>query len=57
MYPYKEKYLPPSWHQAVTWTDAGVLLTTPGGTNISEIWIKLQPFSYKDMNLKMQSEK
>ena len=29
--------LPPGWRQAITWTNAGILLIGPLGTNFSEI--------------------
>ena len=32
--------LPPDWHQAIIWTNAGMLLIWPLGTNLSEILIK-----------------
>ena len=45
------------WHQAVLWTNVGVLLLEPLGTNFSEIWNKVQTYSYKKMSLKMLSAK
>ena len=45
--------LSPSWRQAIIWTNAGILLIGPSGTNFSEI----QTFSVKKMLLKMSSAK
>ena len=41
----------PVWRQAITRTNAALR------TNFSEICIKIQPFNYKKMNLKMSSAK
>ena len=49
--------LSPGRHQAIIWTNAGVLLTGPWGTNLSEISIDIQTFSFKKMHLKMSSAK
>ena len=49
--------LSPDQHQAIIWANAGTLLTGPLGMNLSEISIKLQKFSYKEMDLKMPSAK
>ena len=35
----------PSWHQAIIWTSAGILLIGPLGTNLSEIFIRIHIFS------------
>ena len=43
----------PGWHQAIIWTNAGVLLTGLLGTNLSEILIEIYTFSFKKMHLKM----
>ena len=32
--------LSPGWHQAIIWTNAGILLIGTLGTNFSKIWIK-----------------
>ena len=32
--------LSPGWHQAIIWTNAGILLIGTLGTNFSETWIK-----------------
>ena len=47
----------PGRRQAITWTNAGILLIGLLGTNFSEIWIGIQTFSFKKMHLKMSSGK
>ena len=50
--------LSPVWHQANTWTSAGLLLSIELlETNFSEIWIKIISFSFKNRHLKMLSVK
>ena len=49
--------LSPGWRQAINWTNAGILLIPPLGTNFSEILIGIQTFSFKKINLKMLSAK
>ena len=49
--------LSPGWCQAIIWTNAGILLIGPLGTNFSEILIEIQTFSFKKMQLKMSSGK
>ena len=49
--------LSPGRHQAIIWTNAGILLTGPLGTNFSEILIVIQTFSFKKMDLKISSAK
>ena len=49
--------LSPRRRQAIIWTDAGILLIQPSGTNFSEILIEIDVFSYKKMHLKMSSAK
>ena len=49
--------LSPDRRQAVIWTNAGILLIGPLGTNSSEILIKILAFSFKKMHLKMSSAK
>ena len=49
--------LSPGRHQAIIWTNAGVLLIGPLGTKFSEILIGIQPFSFRKMHLKMTSAK
>ena len=43
--------------QAIIWTNAGILLIAPLGTNFSEILIKIYAFSFNTMRLKMSSGK
>ena len=45
------------WHQVIIWTNAGLLLIGPLGTNFSEILIEIYTFSFKKRDLKMLSEK
>ena len=47
--------LAPGQRQAIIWTNAGVLLIGPLGTNFSEILIKTHVFSFKKMHLKLSS--
>ena len=49
--------LSPSWRQAIIWTNAGILLIRPLGTNFSEILIAISAFSCKKMHLKVPSVK
>ena len=49
--------LSPSRRQAIIWTNAGILLIIPFGTNFSEILIEIHTFSFKKMHLKMSSAK
>ena len=49
--------LSPGRRQAIIWTNAGILLIGPYGTNFSEILIKILTFSYKKMSLKVSSAK
>ena len=49
--------LSPGRHRVIIWTNAGILLIGPLGTNFSEILIENQTFSLKKMHLKMSSEK
>ena len=46
--------LSPVWRQVVIWTNAGILLIGPEGTNVSEILIAIQTFSFKKMLLKAE---
>ena len=43
--------------QAALWTNAGILLIGPLGTNFSEILIEIHTFSLKKMHLKLLSAK
>ena len=45
--------LSPSRHQAIIWTNAGILLIQPLGTNFSEILTEIHIFSFKKMHSKM----
>ena len=47
----------PGPHQAIIWTNAGILLTWPLGTNFSEIIIKIHTFSFKKIHLNVSSAK
>ena len=49
--------LSPDRHQAIIWTNAGILLIGPLGTNFSEIPIENDTFSFKKIHLKMSSAK
>ena len=49
--------LSPDRHQAIIWTNIGILLIGPLGTNFSEILIEIYTFSFKKMHLKMSSGK
>ena len=48
--------LSPGRHQAVIWTNAGILLIGPLETNFSEVVIEIHIFSFKKMNLKMSGK-
>ena len=43
--------------QAIIWTNAGILLIGPYGTNFSEIFIEILTFSFTKMSLKVSSAK
>ena len=49
--------LSPGRRQAIIWTNAGILLIGPLGTNFSENLIGIQTFSLKKIRLKMSSAK
>ena len=49
--------LSPGRRQAIIWTNAGILLIGPLGTNFSEILIAIEAFSFKKMHLKISSTK
>ena len=49
--------LSPGRRQAIIWTNDGMLLIGPLGTNFSEISIEIQTFSFKIMRLKVSSAK
>ena len=44
-------------HQAIIWTNAGILLIGRLGTNFSEILIEVHTFSFTKLHLKMSSPK
>ena len=49
--------LSPVRRQAIIWTNAGILLIGPSGTNFSEILIEIQTFWLKKIRLKTSSAK
>ena len=49
--------LSPGRRQAIIWTNAGILLIGPPGTNFSEISIKILTFSFVKIRLKVSSAK
>ena len=52
-----ENGLSPGRRQAINWTNAGLLLIGPLGTNFNDILIKILTFSFKKMRLKVSSAK
>ena len=49
--------LSPGRRQAIIWTNAGILLIGPLGTNFNENLIDVHTFSFKKMHLKMSSRR
>ena len=49
--------LSPGRRQAIIWTNAGILLIGPLGTNFNEILIEIHIISFKKFHLKMSSGK
>ena len=49
--------LSPERRQAIIWTNAGILLIGPLGTNLSESLIEIQAFALTTIRLKMSSAK
>ena len=49
--------LSPGRRQAIIWTNAGISLIGPLGTNFCEILIGIQTFSFKKLHLKTSSAK
>ena len=49
--------LSPDRRQAIIWTNAGILLIRPLGTNFNEMLIEILTFSLKKMRLKVSSAK
>ena len=47
--------LSPGRRQTIIWTNAGILLIGPWGTNLSDILIDIHTFSLKKIHLKMSS--
>ena len=47
--------LSPGRRQAIIWTNVGILLIGPLGTNFNEILIEIHTFSFKKMHLNMSS--
>ena len=47
--------LAPGWRLAIIWTNTGILLNEPIGTNCSEIKIKTHTYSFKKLQLEMPS--
>ena len=45
--------LSPGRRQAIIWTNAGILLIEPSGTNFSEILIEIHTFSFKKISASM----
>ena len=43
--------------QTIIWTNTGILLIGPLGTNFSDILIEMHTFSFKEMHLKVSSAK
>ena len=48
--------LSPGLRQAIMWTNVGILLIGPLGTNFSELLIEIRIFSFKKMYLKYRQE-
>ena len=49
--------LSPEWRQAIIWTNVGILLIGPSGTNVSEFLVGIHTSSFKEMHLNMSSAK
>ena len=47
--------LSPDWRQAIIWTNAGIVLIEPLGTNSSETLVEIYIFSFKKMHLKLSN--
>ena len=50
-----DNVLSPGRHQAIVWTNAGILLIGPLGTKFTEILIEILTFSVKKMRLNVSS--
>ena len=53
----QDNSLSPGRRQAIFWTNAGILLIWPLGTNFSEILIEILTFSFNKMRMKVSSAK
>ena len=49
--------LSPGRRQAIIWTNTGILLIRPLGTNFNEMLIEIRTFSFMKMRLKVSSAK
>ena len=49
--------LSPGRRQAIIWTNAGIVLIGPSGTNFNEILIEIHTFLFKKIHLKMSPAK
>ena len=49
--------LSPGRRQTIIWTNAGILLIWPKGTNFGEMLFEIQTFSFKNIDVKMSSAK
>ena len=49
--------LSPGRRQVIIWTNAGILLIGPLGTNFNEIFIEIHTFPFKKIHLKISSAK
>ena len=49
--------LSPGRRQAINWTNVGILLIGPPGTNFSEMLLEIHTFSFQKIHLKMPSGK
>ena len=49
--------LSPGRRQAITWTNAGIVLIRTLGMKFNEIFIEIQTFSFKNIHLKISSGK
>ena len=47
----------PGWGQAIIWTNAEILLIGPLETNFDQIFIEIDTFSFKKIDLEMSSGK
>ena len=52
-----DNVLSPGWYQAIIWTNAGILLIGPLGTNFSKNLIEILTFSFTKIRVKVSSVK